>query len=305
MADNDLVPLDPGMPTLAPLSPAPDTWGRTDVDVLTPREIGEHQNEGQVQFFGSTIPGDEQAVAKVMTEIQAIISGDLMRLGHPQSSINAAITWFQNSARKTPVREPKRHSYNLHDQVGDLTAESWANAMARAGVTQEFISNCLWLLGELNKRLGGNTPAQGRAPSSDPTAQLTDAQYERLVKHNEQVKAQTINRLAAKYGDHSYQQVIALAQAQLERLPAADRKHFDCWTGDFPWTAMLSTFEAIDGLYAMAVGANSIDKSGSGIAQELAAYEAMLRVPSERAKYMKDPQMQARYRELIRMRDGG
>ena len=294
----DIAPYAPSQP----LAPSPD-WGTQ----LSPREIDDYQSQsgqGQVQLFGENVPATQQQVAQAMTEISALIASDLMRLGHQQSHINAALQWFQNSAQKTPVREAKRHSYQLYDQAGDLAAESWANAMARAGATQEFVSNCLWLMAELVKRLDAQqvpTAMDGPTTSADPTDQLSDQQFNVLVQHNENVKAQTVNRLAAKYGEYTYRQVIELAQTHLESLPLADRQYFDTYTGGWPWTHMLSTFEAIDALYGMAIGANSIG-DGASIAREIAQFEAMLKVPCERAKYNKDPQLQARLLELYRRR---
>ncbi|WHH52867.1 hypothetical protein QFA96_12260 [Pseudomonas sp. Ap32] len=311
----DIQPYDPGQSVLAPLSPSPDTWGRTDVDVLTPREIAYQGQTGPTLFGAALPPGTtSQQINVILGELGGLYMADLAKLGYPSHLVQAAIAFFTANATKAPTKVQRQHSFDLRDSAGDWLAESFGNHLQGLSGTikqrQQFLDASLQWLALANKKLGatqaqqnGNTPAQGRAPSSDPTAQLTDAQYERLVKHNEQVKAQTINRLAAKYGDHGYQQVIALAQTQLERLPAADRKHFDCWTGDFPWTHMLSTFTAIEGLYRQSIGA--IPNDGASIAQELAAFDSMLRVPSERAKYQRDPQMQARYRELIRMRDGG
>lgn len=303
----DLAPYSPSQP-LAP-APVPD-FGNTELDLL--RESSGSYTGREVMVFGQPLPPGVslEQVMQAYNQLGALFQSDFLRLGHSISHPQKAVKWFLEAITNPPAKQQPRHAYQLYEHSNDPLFQAFANFAHDHGFSQKFVTDACWWVSEAGRKLaqqnGSSTPAQGRAPqSSDPTAQLTNAQYDQLVAHNEKVKGQTINRLAAKYGDHGYQQVIALAQAHLDRLPVADRKHFDDWTGDFPWTHMLSTFEAIDGLYAMAVGANSIDKSGSGIAQELAAYEAMLRVPSERAKYMKDPQMQARYRELIRMRDGG
>lgn len=300
-------------PYSQPLAPAPTPdFGGNEVDLLH-ESTNNYTGGGQMVFGQPLPPGVTLAqVTQAYNQLGAVFCADFLKLGHNITHPQKAVKWFLDAITNPPAKQKPHHRYNLFEHVNDPLFQAFANYAHDNGFSAKFVQDACWWVSEAGRKLAqraqtqdGNTPPRMASQSSDPTAQLTDTQYERLVKHNEQVKAQTINRLAAKYGDHGYQQVIALAQAQLERLPAADRKHFDCWTGDFPWTAMLSTFEAIDGLYAMAVGANSIDKSGSGIAQELAAYEAMLRVPSERAKYMKDPQMQARFRELLRRRDGG
>lgn len=303
----DLAPYSPSQP----LAPAPVAdWQHGNTDLLPT----DYHTPGGAQplVFGQPLPPGVsiQQVTEAYQQLGDIFVGDCLRLRHSVTNSQKAVKWFMDVMSNPPAKQKPHHRYNLFEHVNDPLFQAFANYAHDNGFSAKFVQDCCWWVSEAGRKLAqraqtpvGNTPAQGRAPSSDPTAQLTDAQYERLVKHNEQVKAQTINRLAAKHGDHGYQQVIALAQAQLERLPAADRKHFDCWTGDFPWTHMLSTFEAIDGLYRQSIGA--IPNDGASIAQELAAFDSMLRVPSERAKYQRDPQMQARYRELIRIRDGG
>lgn len=304
----DLAPYSPSQP-LAP-APSPDWQHGGDLlptDYHTP-------NHGQPMLFGQPLPPGVsiEQVMQAYNQLGGVFVADFLKLGHNITHSQQAVKWFLDAAKNPPPAKQKPHAkYNLYEHANDPLFCAFSYFAAEKGMSTKFVSDCCWWVSEAGRKLSQQntniqhgTPAQGRAPNSDDlTDSLSDAQYNQLVSHNERVKAQTINRLAAKYGDHGYQQVIALAQAHLERLPVADRKHFDAWTGDFPWTHMLSTFEAIDGLYAMAIGAGSINKSG--VAQEIAAYEAMLRKPSERARYMKDPQMQARFRELLRIQQGG
>ncbi|MFG0320991.1 hypothetical protein ACF8EF_01405 [Pseudomonas sp. zjy_15] len=308
---NDIDFFSPGdlQPYSQPLAPAPvpDFGGNTEVDLLH-ESTNNYTGGGQMAFGQPLPPGVTlNQVTAASQQLGALFQSDFLRLGHNISHPQKAVKWFLDAVTNPPAKQAPRHRYNLYEHVNDPLFQAFANYAHDHGFSQKFVTDACWWVSEAGRKLSQqNTSSQTprMAPqTSDPTAQLTDAQYDQLISHNERVKAHTINRLAAKYGDHGYQQVIALAQAQLERLPVADRKYFDAWTGDFPWTHMLSSFEAIDGLYAMAVGANSI--KGSGVAQEIAAYEAMLRKPNERAKYMRDPQMQARFRELLRLRDGG
>lgn len=300
----DLQPYSPSQP-LAP-APASD-WQHSPTDLLP---IDYHTTGGsQPQVFGQPLPLGVtlEQITAAYSQLGGVFVGDMLKLRHNITHTQQAVKWFLDAITNPPAKQAPLHRYNLYEHKGDVLFEAFANYAHDRGFSQKLIADTAWWVSEAGRKLSQqNTSSQTprMAPQTfDPTAQLTDGQYDQLITHNERVKAQTINKLAAKYGDHGYQQVIALAQAHLERLPVADRKYFDAWTGDFPWTHMLSTFEAIDGLYAMAVGANSINKSG--VAQEIAAYEAMLRKPSERARYMRDPQMQARYRELLRLRDGG
>ncbi|OPK06786.1 hypothetical protein [Pseudomonas sp. VI4.1] len=301
---NDLQPYS------QPLAPAPSPdWGGNGVDTLTSRELDEYQGQRSdqgLQIFGQTLPAgaDPQHLAQTLNEIQALIASDLMRLGHPQAYINAAISWFQNSARKTPVRERKLHNFNLYNQAGDLAAESWANAMARAGATQDFISNCLWLLGELNKKLGESqdTPAQGSAPisASGRPDDLDDATYNQLYDYNEKMKPRTEGILRGKWGN-AYEANRRMVDDYLQSLSAAEKNHFDQFLNN--GLHALNDPTVILGLHGQAIGINNIPKSGSALADEINMMHDVIK--NHRKLWLSDERMQSRYRELIRIRDGG
>jgi hypothetical protein len=303
----ELQPYSPSQP-LAP-APSPD-WGRTDVDVLTQREIDDYQGSGSVQLFGQPIPPGTtpQQIQQVLGEAGGIYLSDFSKLGHPHSLTQAAIQFFMTNATKPPQQVRRHHAFNLHDQAGDWLAESFGNYLHSLGGTQaqkqKFLSDSLWWLGELNKRLGASQgkPAQGRAPisSANPLGELTDAQFDVLIKHNDQVKAQTMGVIQDKYGKYSANQVIDIAQKYLASLPARDQAHFDQWTGSWPWVHMLNTVEALEGLYNMAIGAGSLPTSGAEIAREIASIENVMK--TERKKYLADNQLQARYRTLLGLR---
>lgn len=310
-SQGDLAPYSPG--GLQPLAPAPSPDWQQGNDLL-PAQHSPTGGSGQRLFGQYPLPPGftVEQVKAAYQQLGNIFVADFTKLGHGIRHPQMAVKWYLDAMLHPPARQAPRHGYQTWEYVSDPLFQAFSNFAHDNGFSQKLVSDMAWWITTMSKKLAGlnkssqdGTPAQGRATvqSKDPVDSLSNAQYDQLMAHNERVKAQTINRLAAKYGDHGYKQVIALAQAQLERLPVADQKHFDTWTGDFPWTHMLSTFEAIDGLYAMAIGAGSINKSG--IAQEIAAYEAMLKIPSERAKYMKDPQMQARFLELLRIQQGG
>ncbi|MNE69527.1 hypothetical protein D3C80_1652570 [compost metagenome] len=66
---------------------------------------------------------------------------------------------------------------------------------------------------------------------------------------------------------------------------------------------MLNTVQALTFLFDSAINANSISKDGPGIAREIADFERMLRNPADRAAYMRSPQLQARYRTLLDLKE--
>jgi hypothetical protein len=68
------------------------------------------------------------------------------------------------------------------------------------------------------------------------------------------------------------------------------------------WVSALNTKEVILGLYQQAIGHNSIP-SGGALASEIADCERVMR--THRGQWLANDRLQARYRELITLRDGG
>jgi hypothetical protein len=139
------------------------------------------------------------------------------------------------------------------------------------------------------------------APNSDPTDSLTDAQFEAVVKINQQAAMQTEITLRRKWGDSSYVQNVQVAQRYLDSLPPKERAHFEQFTTG--WVKALNTAPVVEGLFNMAIGAANIPTSGGGIQAEIQQCELVMR--TNRKAWLNDNQLQARYRELLRMRDGG
>ncbi|UVJ44999.1 hypothetical protein NVV94_05295 [Pseudomonas sp. LS1212] len=284
-----------------PLSPSADNWGNTDVDVLSPQEIAAHQGSGPIRLFGELMPAGatQQQVEQVLGEISGIYQGDMSRLGHPFKWSSAATSWFHQTAMQ-PRQEQKRHSYDLHDQASDPVANSFGNAMAKVGASQEFISNSLWWLGEATKRLGGSqgsAPAQGRATSSEDD--LTDVEWAELHRRNERTKMDTEVVLRKRWGT-SYEANIQVIQDYFNGLPARDQAHL---TQISNVGVLLNTVQAMELLFNSAIGSGSLPTSGGAVANEIASIEHAMK--HERKKYLADPQLQARYRTLINIRDGG
>lgn len=294
-------------PMLAPLSQ--DTWGRTDVDLL--RE-DHHQHQSGPTLFGAAMPAGTtpQAIQSVLGEVAGTYLSDFTKLNYPSALIQSAISFFMENATKPARQVAPRHSFKLPNELSnDWLAVLFSNHLQCLSGTQhqkqQFLNASLVWIDKLNKHLNsqqpGTQPAQGRAPHSAEALlnQLSDSDYNKVIKINEQARARTMQVLAAKYGDYSVQQVIDIGQKYLESLPANGRAHFDQFTTG--WVHSLNTVEVIEALYGMAIGANSIG-DGADLAKEIASFEAMLKIPAERAKYMRDPVLQARLVELYRRR---
>lgn len=313
LSAGEIQPYAEGMHPLAPLSPSPDTWGNTDVDVLTPREIDQYQGRsGQVQLFGQPMPAGttNQQVQALLAELGAVYLNDFVgKLGYPSHLVQAAITFFMDNATKAPRQVRRQHQFNLpKDLTGDWLAELFGNHLQDLSGTQQqkqqFLNASLQWLVKVNAKLAsqtqvGNTPPR-MAPHSTESLlnSLSDADYAKVVAINNKAQAQTMAYLQKIWGEYTYQQNIQIAQDYLNNLPANDQKFFDQFTSG--WIHMRNTPEFIIGLFDMATGAHNIPKDGAGIAQEIAECERCMK--TNRKQWLADNQLQARYRTLLDLR---
>lgn len=277
-----------------PLAPtAEDNWGQ-EVDYHT------DQQHSSPQFFGTPLPpgSTQEHVERALGEIAGVFTADMARLGHPGKFATAATAWLYQTAMQPPRREPKRHSYNLFDQAGDPIAESFGNAMARVNAPQEFVSNAIWWIEELERQQGQQVMDHDQQPwtapsSADPLDQLSDEQYARVVAANDRAKASTLDYLRDLWGS-SFAANLSTVNAYFQSLPIQDQEYLGQMTSGY--ISGLNTKEILIGLYNQAIGAGSI----GNVAEEIAAIEKLM--VTDRKSYMKDDRMQMRLRELYRRR---
>jgi hypothetical protein len=299
---------------ITPYEPSPPIQIHTEPGFeLTNREIDEYQRAPAAPtLFGQQMPvGTTPAqIQQVLNEVGAKYSQDMAVLKYPAALTNSSIAFIAKNATASPRQVTRTHPFNLHNETGDWLAEAFGNYLAGIpGFTnrqkQSFLTASLKWLVILNQHLASQqqvgTQPRTATPTSDPTTNLTDAQYNQLVEHNNRVQAQTMASLQQKWGS-CFKVNIELAQAQLNKQTPAELAVLDRYTGDWPWTHMFNTVELLTAMYDMAIGANSIGVSGADIAKEIAQFEAMLKIPGERARYMKDSAMQSRLRELYSRR---
>lgn len=312
LSNNEIAPYDPGMPVLAPLSPTPDTWGqRSDVDTY------QHAPQGPT-LFGSALPAGTTAaqVEQTLIQLGAVFANDMGSLGYPAAYINATVQFYQTHAAKKPFQVTKNHNFKLPAIADDCYGHAFANMVNNLSgsprAKQQWIDSALTWLAKANTGStsgSASTSAQGSAPihagsSEALLANLSDKDYQAVVKINNDAQARTLQTLANKHGERMAQTMVALANKQLESMSPHEASHFDQFTtvNGQSWVHMMNTVEAVEHLHGAHIGANSIGTSSGDINKEIAAFEAMLKVPSERAKYMKDPQLQARLLELYKRR---
>jgi hypothetical protein len=305
LSNNEIAPYKPGVPgqELAPHNH--DQWARSDLD-----EVRHAPSQSQRTLFGTPTQATPGQVEAMLGQLGGAFMHDFSALGFPSHMVQAALQFVTANATKAPYQVTPTHGFNLHGE-DDYLAHGFGNMVAGLSgsprAKQQFVTACLQWLAKANKQLASQqqvgTQPRTATPTSDPTANLTDAQYNQLVAHNNAVQAQTMATLEQRWGQ-CFKVNIELAQAQLNKQTPAELAHLNRYTGEWPWTHMFNTVELLTAMYEMSIGANSIG-TGADIAREIAQFEAMLKVPSERARYMKDPQLQARLRELYSRRDGG
>lgn len=302
---NDLDLYDGGgelAPYSQPLAPAPDF--NTS---LTNREIDEYQQYtgGGQMILGQPLPtGISLAQAtEHYQQLGNVFVADFIKLGHNVSQTQKAVKWLLDALTNPPKTTQKRHSYNLFEHTSDPIFQAFANYAHDQRFSAKFVQDACWWVTEAGRRLAAQqvgTPAQGSAPSlTDPTDSLNDAQFEAVVKKNDAAKASTMGYLKDLWQD-SFESNLRMVDNYLTSLPLREQQALDVFTTG--WIKSLNTKEVVLGLYRQAIGQHSIP-SGGALSSEIAECERVMR--TNRKQWMSDERLQARYRELLRIRDGG
>lgn len=295
-------------PMLAPLSPSP--WANTDV--LTNREIDEYQRQKSgPSLFGAAMPaGTSRAqVEAILGQLGGAFMADLSSLGYPAHMVNAAIQFMTANATKAPYQVTRQHNFNLHghdDWLGIAFGNMVQNLSGSAKAKQGFVTASLQWLAKACKQLSGQqvgTPAQGSAPpttSSGRPDDLSDAEYNALYDYNEKMKPRTEGILREKWGN-AYEANRRMVDEYLQSLSEVEKRHFDRFLNN--GLHALNDPTVILGLWGQAVGINNVPRGGAELANEInMMHDAM---KNNRKQWLADERMQSRYRELIRIRDGG
>lgn len=281
--NGDLAPYSPG--TVAPITPA-DSWGDVPVDYLST-----HQT-----------PFPSQQVEQNFNAMADTFERDFQGLGYVQRDIDAVISWFKQSLSNPPKQQPKKHNYNLYQYSNDAVMNAFANYAATKKLSAQMVAAiCYWCqeFENLVNGVGRYAPQQVQAPttSRDPTANLSDADYDRVVAINDAAAAATLGYLQDLWGS-SYAANMRVVQAYFSNLPAADQEYLNQYAQN--WVRGTNDAHVLLGLYKQAIGAGSLPKSGAEVSREIASIEQVMK--TNRKQYMADDQLQARYRELLRMR---
>lgn len=291
MSSNELDLYSPGQ--LAPVGPgavdlyqgdAESHWGDVPVDYLST-----HQT-----------PFPSQQVEQNFNAMADTFERDFQGLGYVQRDIDAVISWFKQSLTNPPKQQPRKHNYNLYQYSNDPVMNAFANYAATKKLSAQMVAAiCYWCqeFENLVNGVGRFAGVQAPTHSSDPTDALSDAEYDRVVAINDQAAAATKGYLADLWGS-SYAANMRVVNTYYQNLPAADQAFLSQYAQN--WVRGTNSVDVLLGLYRQAIGSGSLPRSGAEVSREIASIENVMR--TERAKYMKDDQLQARYRELLRMR---
>ncbi|MDM9552982.1 hypothetical protein V0R52_12670 [Pseudomonas asiatica] len=300
----DLAPYSPG--GLQPLAPAPSADWNSGNDLL-PTDY-HAPGEGQVQVFGQPLPPGVtlEQVMQGYTQLGGVFVGDMMKLRHNITHSQLAVKWFMDSITKTPARQAAHHRYNLYEHVNDPIFQAFANYAHDHGFSQKLVTDTAWWVTTMGRKLAAQNPGSQHgtpprmAQSKDPTDSLTDAQFEAVVKANDTAKASTQTYLENLWGQ-SYQQNIKLVDSYYQSLPLNEQLALDKYTTG--WIRGTNTREVLLFLFKQAIGAGSLPSGGGNIQAEINQCELVMR--TNRKAWLADNQLQARYRHLLTLRDGG
>lgn len=307
LSAGELQPYSEGASVLAPHNH--DSWAQnTDVDLL--REDYQHAPQ-RVTLFGGALPAGttQQHVEVMLGQLGGAFMADFSSLGYPNHMVQSAISFMTANATKAPYQVRQQHNFNLHGQ-DDYLGHAFGNMVQ--GLTgsprakQQFVTACLQWLSKASKQLSQTLEVSHETTRMSPNSteamlnSLSDSDYEKVIKINEQALAKTLDILAAKWG-HVFKQNIQIAQDYLSQLPSADQAHFDQFTTG--WVHMRNTPEFISEMFNAATGAHSIGNNGASIAKEIAECERCMK--TNRKQWLADDALQARYRTLLTIRDGG
>lgn len=308
LSAGDIQPYDPGMSPLAPLSPTPDTWGNTGVDLL--RDEQPHQPQGPT-LFGAAMPaGTSKAqIDVVLGQLSGAFMADLSSLSYPPMYINAAISFMRENATKAPYQVQVNHRFNLHgheDFLGHAFGNMVQQLSGSAKAKQGFVTACLQWLSRACKQLNTGTQSAPRTATPNQNveafyASLSNAEYKRITEVNNNAWCRTLQVLQNRWGDYTFQINMQVATDYLNSLPVHEQASFNVMTTG--GVELANTVEFWAHMFDAATGAHNLPKDGAGIAREIAECERCMK--TDRKRWQADNALQARYRTLLDMKSRG
>lgn len=261
-----------------------------DLDLPTPQaDWMPDDTSGTSSFFGQQTAGTPARVQDFVNQIAGQFGPAMQRAGVRGEIADAASRWFKTSSRLTRPLPARRHDHadlvQKFEQLDRPFAASFLGAMDAAGATRDEIELMVnWYLGLIRDLKRQTQPA----PAAEPEIDFSDAELERQRQRG-------LDELRTRWG-HSFEANLRIVRRYVAGQPAAAR--------DLLETKMTSNGvlaandpDLIEMIFAEATGAN---RAPSNLAGEIAEIERVMK--TDRRRYNRDELMQARYRELLRIR---
>lgn len=299
---NDLRPWDGG--SIAPYQPASgglpaSSPAGSGADYLT-----EYSSNQTPQLFGIPLPAGATAhhAEAALSQIAAIFANDAKQLGASPQFINEAIKIFKQLAVSSKPNEVATHGYDLSNLPPIPNSDApfviaFLNQMRREGFDQEDVRKAVYWLGLLYQKAGH---AQQQTASTNA---ISDAEFKRIAKNNDQAIQSCENELRARWGNQ-YRTNLEIVKRYVLGLSAPERERLE--------TAVIDNRMAfnhpgvIEGLFKQAIASTHVPGSampaGTSLQDERKAIEDMMR--NNRKKYNASPEIQSRYRAIIDLMNG-
>lgn len=294
--DLDLIPDAGGLSIYQPAPTPVDYSGLPVPDAGFPSQWMPDAAAGASDtLFGQAMP--PVAAQQVMRELEENFSRDMSR-AVPAAHARLAVDLFKQMATAPmPRNVAPAHRYDLSG-LAFLPADHpfvhvFCNAMAQRGLPQASVYTMLRWYHDLTKKVIARQQQQNTGGFSD--AGPDDISDKEIARQQSACLAE----LSSRWG-HELPGKLAVVRAHMKRLPGHLRDHLEfsllpgnLLSGNHP--------DTIEMVYREACGLESAP-SAKGLAQQIDEIEHVLR--TDRKRYNRDPMMQARYRELLHLRDG-
>jgi len=290
--------------SLAPV----DSWTQnTDVDLLHERQHAPRT----LTFFGTPLAAGvtEAHVQATLNELGTLFINDMGALKYPANLIGFAAKYFRESALKPPRQVRAVHNFDLPSELAsDWMANDFCNCLEniKPGTKrekQQFLTAAITWLAKLAKHVSktpGGSGGMPRMATNSGNGGLSDAEYNALYDYNEKMKPRTMAILSEQWGD-AYQINLRMVDSYLQSLSDVEKQHFDTFLNN--GLHALNDPTVILGLWGQAIGINNVPRGGAALITEIEECQHVMKV--DRKRWLADERLQARYRELIRIRDGG
>lgn len=294
MADYDDLPAVQDGGDLAPYyTPTPSPLPASAPAGLPADFLDDRADHDQgVTLFGQAMP--PAAAQQVMRELEENFSRDMSR-AVPAAHARLAVDLFKQMATAPMPRDvAAAHRYDLRGlaflKEDHPHIASFLNAMHAHGVPQSSAYTMLRWYSDLSKKVFEQQQQRN-------ASEFSDAELDQIDARADADREAGLDALRTLWG-HEMPTRLALVHQYVRGLPAAARDHLQ--NAVLPGNKLAANdVGVVQALYAEAVGQMP---SGSNLQKEIAKIEHTLR--TDRKLYNRDPMMQARYLELLRLRDG-